>query len=78
MLTKFRKSFIILLFSIILFKIVLFYKKEKKDEENENDLDFRIVDEKNESIKRFDIRRLVNVNCRRFFFERSDSSHSKQ
>ena len=67
MLTKFRKSFISLLFSIILFKIILFCKKEKKDEENENNLNFRIVDERNENIKRLNIKRSVNVNCRRSF-----------
>ena len=63
MLEKFRKSSESLLFSIILSKIVFFYKEEKKDEENENDLDFRIVDERGENIERF-----VNVNYLRSFF----------
>ena len=67
MLKKFRKPPESLLFSIILSKIILFYKKEKKDEENENDLNFRIVNEKDENIERFNIKRLINVNCRRFF-----------
>ena len=58
MLEKFRKPPESLLFSIILFKIILFYKKKKKNEENENNLNFRIVDEKDENIKRF-----MNINC---------------
>ena len=58
MLEKFRKPFKSLLFSIILFKIILLYKKEKKNEKDESDLNFRIVDEKGESIER-----LINVNC---------------
>ena len=40
MLKKFRKSPKSLLFSTILFKIIFFYKEEKKDEENENNLNF--------------------------------------
>ena len=64
MLKKFRKPSESLLFSIILFKIILFYKEKKKDEENVNDLNFRIVDERGESIERFDIKRFVGVNCR--------------
>ena len=63
MLKKFRKPFKSLLFSIILLKIVFFYKEEKENKENENDLNFRIVNEKDESIKR-----LMNVNYRRSFF----------
>ena len=61
MLKKFQKSSESLLFSIILLKIILFYKKEK---ENESNLNFRIVDERDENIKR-----LINVNCRRFFLK---------
>ena len=45
-----------------LFKITFFYKKEKKTKEKKNDLNFRIVDEKGERIKRF-----INVICRRSF-----------
>ena len=67
MLTKFRKPLELLLFSIILLKIILVYKKEKKNEENEDDLNFQIVDEKNENIKRLNIKRLVNINYRRSF-----------
>ena len=63
MLEKFRKPFKSLLFSVILFKIILFYKKEKKNEEDENNLNFRIVNERNENIKRF-----INVNCLRSLF----------
>ena len=58
-LTKFRKPLILLLFSIILSNL---YKEEKKEKNNENNLNFHIVDEKNESIKRLDIKRLVNIN----------------
>ena len=68
MLKKFRKSFESLLISIILLKIILFCKEEKKDEENKSDLNFRIVDERDENIERFDIKRLVSVNCRYSFF----------
>ena len=68
MLKKFRKPSELLLFSIILLKIILFYKEEKKNEENENNLNFRIVDERDKNIKRFNIKRLVNVNCRRSLF----------
>ena len=59
MLKKFRKPSESLLFSIILLKIILFCKKEKKDEENKSDLNFRIVNEKDENIKRF-----ININYR--------------
>ena len=62
-LKKFRNSFELLLFSIILLKIVFFYKKEKKNEGNKNDLYFRIVNEKNERIKRF-----ISVNYRYSLF----------
>ena len=58
---KFRKPPKLLLFSIILFKIILFCKEEKKDEENENNLNFRIVNERGENIERF-----MNVNYLRF------------
>ena len=58
MLKKFRKPPESLLFSIILFKIIFFCKEEKKNEENENDLNFRIINERDENIKRF-----INVNC---------------
>ena len=51
MLKKFRKPSELLLFSIILLKIILFYKEEKENEKNENNLNFRIIDEKNENIK---------------------------
>ena len=64
MLKKFRKSSESLLFSV-LFKIIFFYKKEKKNEEDENDLNFRIVNERDEKI-----RRLMNVNCRYSFFKK--------
>ena len=66
MLAKFRKSLKSLLFSIILLKIILFYKEEKKNEKNENNLNFRIINERNENIKLFDINRFINVNYRRF------------
>ena len=56
-LEKFRKPSESLLFSIILFKIIFFYKEEKENEENENNLNFQIIDERNENIKRF-----INVN----------------
>ena len=65
MLKKFRKPPELLLFSIILFKIILFYKKEKKNEENEDDLNFRIVDEKDKRIER-----LININYRRSIFKK--------
>ena len=68
MLKKFRKPFESLLFSIILLKIILFCRKEKKNEKNENDLNFRIVDERNKNLKRLDIKRLMNINCRRSLF----------
>ena len=63
MLEKFRKPSESLLFSIILLKIVFLYREKKKNEKNENDLNFRIVDERGESIKRF-----INVNYLRFLF----------
>ena len=66
MLTKFRKPSKSLLFPIILLKTILFYKKEKKNEENENNLNFRIVNERDKNIGRLDIKRFMNVNCRRF------------
>ena len=59
MLTKFRKPPESLLFSIILLKIILFCREEKKNEKNENNLNFRIVNEKNESIKQFNIKRFI-------------------
>ena len=62
MLKKFRKPPELLLFLIILFKIVFFYKEEKKNEENKSDLNFRIINEKDENIKR-----LMNVNYLRSF-----------
>ena len=65
MLEKFRKPFESLLFSIILLKIISFFKEEEKDE---SDLNFEIIDERDESIKRLNIKRLMNVNCRRFLF----------
>ena len=68
MLAKFRKPPESLLFSVILLKIILFCKKEKKNEENENDLNFRIVNERDESIRRFDMKRFGDVNCRCCFF----------
>ena len=69
MLPKLRKSILkklrnllkLLLFSIILSKITLSNEKKEnlkslKDKKDaKNDLDFRIIDEKNERIKRFDI-----------------------
>ena len=57
MLTKFRKPPELLSFSIILLKIILFCKEKKKNEENENNLYFQIVDERDESIRWFDIKR---------------------
>ena len=57
-LKNFRKSPELLLFSVILLKIIFFYKKDDKNEENKNDLNFRIVNERGEKIKR-----LMNVNC---------------
>ena len=63
MLEKFRKPFKLLLFPIILLKIILFYKEEKKNKENKNDLNSRIVNKRDENIKR-----LVNVNYRYFLF----------
>ena len=67
-LEKFRKPLESLLFSIILLKIILFCRKEKKNEENENNLNFRIVDERNENIKRLNIKRFMNINCRYSLF----------
>ena len=67
-LKKFRKPSELLLFSVILLKIILFYKKEKKNEKNENDLNFRIINNSGENIERLDIRRLMNVNCYYFLF----------
>ena len=69
MLPKLRKSILkklrnllkLLLFSIILSKITLSNEKKEnlkslKDKKDaKNDLDFRIIDEKNERIKRFDV-----------------------
>ena len=63
MLEKFRKPSELLLFSIILLKIILFYKEEKENKENENNLNFRIVNERDKNIKRF-----MNINCRRSLF----------
>ena len=57
MLKKFRKPPKSSLFLIILFKIILFCKEEEENEKNENNLNFRIVNERDESIKRF-----INVN----------------
>ena len=68
MLKKFRKSSESLLFSIILLKVIFLYEKEKKNEENENNLNFRIVNERDKSIKRLNIKRFMNINCRRSFF----------
>ena len=59
MLTKFRKSFILLLFSVILLN---FCREEKEEEDDEDDLNFRIVGERGESIGRLDIERFVSVN----------------
>ena len=73
MLKKLRNPSKLLLFSIILFKISLSYREKKKNEKNENDLNFRIVNEKNEKIERLN----VNINCRHFFFEESDSFYLK-
>ena len=69
MLTKFRKPSKSLLFSVNLLKIIFFYKKEKENEENKNDLNFRIVDERDENIKRLNIKRFENINCRHFFLK---------
>ena len=63
-LKKLRNSLKLLLFLIILLKIILFDEKEKnfkslKDKKNvKSDLNFRIVDEKSEKIKRLN----VNIN----------------
>ena len=65
-LKKFRKPSESLLFSIILLKIIFLYKKEKENEKNENKLNFQIVNERNENIKRLNIKRFININCRRF------------
>ena len=62
-LEKFRKPPKSLLFPVILFKIIFLYKEEKKNEENENNLNFRIVNERDENIKRF-----INVNYLRSLF----------
>ena len=59
MLAKFRKPPISLLFSVILSNS---YKEEKKEKDDESDLNFRIVDERGENIKRLDIERLIGVN----------------
>ena len=63
-LTKFRKPPESLLFLIILLKIIFLYREEKKNEKNKNDLNFWIVDERDKNIKRFDIKRFMNVNRR--------------
>ena len=63
MLKKFRNPLKSLLFPMILLKTIFFCKEKKKNEENKNNLNFRIVDEKNEKIKRF-----VNVNYHYSFF----------
>ena len=61
MLTKFRKPPISLLFSIILLNL---YKEEKEEKKKKNNLNFRIINErdKDENIKRLDIKRLININ----------------
>ena len=60
-LKKLRNLLKSLLFSIILLKIVLSdgkggnFKSSKNKEDVENDLNFRIVDEKSEEIKRLNV-----------------------
>ena len=78
MLKKIRKPFKLLLFSIILLKIILFYKKEKKNEENENNLNFRIVNEKDKSIRRLNIVKInIKINYMNIYNENNKFKKEK-
>ena len=77
-LKKLRNSLKSSLFSIILLKIIFSdekgenFKSLKNKKDVKSDLNFRIIDEENKEIKRFD----VNIDLRRFFFfKESNSSH---